>query len=99
MSRTEQACASRPLTTRIQKSMLPTLTSNFPEFFPEKNGGKKPLGNALFNGHAFRLELRRDHRSLGSRRDLGLLHNRHRFAIMTLQLRDLEALLKMRRHR
>ncbi len=47
---TEQACASRPLTTRLQKSMLPVLTSNFPEFFSGEITARKGPSKRYFAG-------------------------------------------------
>ena len=52
-SEQEQACAARPLTSRIQKSILPALTSDFREFFSAgksapNSGCPVPISPAYF---------------------------------------------------
>jgi hypothetical protein len=95
-SEKEQASTVRPLTSRIKKSMLPALTSDFPEFFRQENRAQKGRLTRLFCRDTFLLKWRRDFPRFAPHASFGFLRNFPCFPVTRFQLRDVGTLLEMR---
>ncbi len=96
---TEQARTSRPLTSRIQKSMLPALTSDFPEFFWRLESATETEANALFCRNLLRSQLLSRHGTRRAGAGSYFICDLDRLAVVRFQLRDVDALFEMEPYR